>query len=86
MFDARRVPCATISALLVLSPGAAMAVVMEAVLADGRLAALSTVIGINLASSALALSSALAMSIVFHQWPWALHIVKVGGAISRTVH
>lgn len=57
MFDARYGVYATISALLVMSPGASMAVVMEAAFADGRVAALATVIGINLANSALALSS-----------------------------
>lgn len=80
MFDARYVAYATISALLVISPGATMAVVMETVMGEGRLAGLLTVVGINIGNSTLALSSALGMSIVFHTWPSTLQAVKIGGA------
>ncbi len=84
MFDARYFAYATISVLLVMSPGAAMAIVMEAAVEDGRAAALATVLGINVANSTLALASALGMSVVFHQWPWSLQVVKVGGAAYLT--
>jgi threonine/homoserine/homoserine lactone efflux protein len=80
MFDARYFAFASVSALLVISPGAAMAVVMEASIAAGRTAALFTVVGINLANASLALGSALGMSVVFHQWPWSLQAVRVTGA------
>src|SRR5512136_915803 len=84
MFDARYFAYATISALLVISPGATMAVVLETVMGEGRLAALFTVVGINIGNSTLALSSALGMSVVFHAWPSALQAVKVGGAVYLT--
>jgi len=80
MFDARYLAYATISAVLVISPGATMAVVMETAIGEGRLAALYTVLGINIGNSTLALTSALGMSIVFHQWPWTMQFVKVAGA------
>ena len=84
MFDARYFAYATISALLVISPGATMAVVLETVMGEGRLAALFTVVGINIGNSTLALASALGMSVVFHTWPSALNAVKWGGAAYLT--
>ena len=84
MFDARYFAYATISALLVISPGATMAVVLETVMGEGRLAALFTVLGINIGNSTLALASALGMSVVFHAWPATLEAVKIGGAAYLT--
>jgi threonine/homoserine/homoserine lactone efflux protein len=84
MFDARYFAYATISALLVISPGATMAVVMETAVAEGRTAALFTVLGVNIGNSTLALSSALGMSFVFTQWPWTLQFVKAAGAAYLT--
>ena len=84
MFDARYAAYATISALLVMSPGATMAVVMGTAVAEGRSAALYTVLGVNIGNSTLALASALGMSFVFTHWPWTLQVVKVGGAIYLT--
>ena len=81
MFDARYFAYAAISALLVASPGATMAVVFETALARGRVAALYTVIGVNIGNSTLAFASALGMSFVLHQWPWTLQVVKGGGAV-----
>lgn len=81
MFDARYVAYATISALLVISPGATMAVVMETALGEGRAAAFHTVLGVNIGNSTLALASALGMSFVFTHWPSTLQTVKVLGAI-----
>jgi threonine/homoserine/homoserine lactone efflux protein len=80
MYDARYFAYASIAALLVISPGASMAVVTEAAISAGRTAALFTVLGINLANSSLALGSALGMSVVFHRWPWSLQVVRMGGA------
>ena len=84
MFDARFFAFATLSALLVISPGATMAVVLEEAIESGRKAALLTVLGVNVANSTLALTSALGMAVIFVRWPWALETVKVGGAIYLT--
>jgi threonine/homoserine/homoserine lactone efflux protein len=81
MSDSRYLAFASISALLVLSPGATLAVVTETAVAEGRAAALLTVVGVGIGNSTLALGSALGMSLVLHQWPWALDVVKVGGAL-----
>lgn len=72
---------ATLSALLVMSPGATMAVVMESAVGEGRVAALYTVLGVNIGNSTLALSSALGMSFVFAHWPWTLQSVRAAGAV-----
>jgi threonine/homoserine/homoserine lactone efflux protein len=80
MFDARYAAFATISALLVISPGATMAVVLEAAIGEGRRAALYTVVGVSIGNSSLALASALGLSFVFHQWPLALQFVRAAGA------
>ena len=84
MFDARYFAYATISALLVISPGATMAVVLETAIENGRAAAFATVAGVNIGNSTLALSSALGMAVVFARWPWALEAVKMGGACYLT--
>jgi threonine/homoserine/homoserine lactone efflux protein len=84
VFDDRYFAYATISALLVMSPGATMAVVMETAIEEGRVAALYTVVGVNIGNSTLALSSALGMSFVFTHWPWTLPLVKAGGAAYLT--
>jgi threonine/homoserine/homoserine lactone efflux protein len=57
---------------------------METVMGEGRLAALFTVLGINIGNSTLAFSSALGMSVVFHAWPSTLQAVKIGGAAYLT--
>ena len=84
MFDARYFAYATISAVLVISPGATMAVVMETAIEEGRVAAMYTVLGVNIGNSTLALSSALGMSFVFMHWPWTLPVVKAAGAAYLT--
>jgi len=81
MFDARYLAFAAISALLVITPGATMAVVMEAAVSEGRVAALHTVLGVNIANSTLALCSALGLSYVFSRWPWTLQLVKAEPAM-----
>ncbi len=81
MFDARYFAFATIAALLVMSPGATMVVVMEAAIGEGRLSALYTVLGVGLGNSTLALLSALGMSVVFARWPSTLQAVKAAGAV-----
>jgi threonine/homoserine/homoserine lactone efflux protein len=81
MFDARYFAYTTIAALLVISPGATMAVVTETAIGEGRLAALYTVLGVGIGNSSLALASALGMSVVFAKWPAALQVVKAAGAV-----
>ena len=72
MFDARYAAFATLSALLVLSPGATLAVVIETALGHGRRAALLTVVGIGLANATLAASTAFGLSALVDRWPSAL--------------
>ena len=84
MFDSRYFAYCAISALLVMSPGATMAVVFQTAVEEGRSAALFTVVGVNLGNSTLALTSALGMAILFARWPLALDVVKVGGAVYLT--
>jgi len=80
MFDARYFAFVTIAAILVLSPGATMAVVLQMAVERGPWAALATVVGANVGNSMLALASAVGMAALFARWPWALEVVRVGGA------
>ena len=80
MFDTGYFAFAALSALLVISPGATLAVVVETALAEGRKAALLTVLGVGIANATLALATAFGMSVVFDQWPAALHAVRLAGA------
>ena len=79
MFDARYVAFATLSALLVMSPGTTLAVVVETALGYGRKAALLTVVGVGLANAALAAAAALGLSALVDRWPSALHVVRAAG-------
>jgi threonine/homoserine/homoserine lactone efflux protein len=79
MFDARFAAFATLSALLVISPGATLAVVVETALGDGRRAALLTVVGVGLANATLAASAAFGLSALVDRWPSALQIVRLAG-------
>ena len=81
MFDARYFAFLAFAALLVVSPGATMAVVTETAIGEGRLSALYTVLGVGIGNSTLALASALGMSVVFARWPSTLQVVKTAGAI-----
>jgi threonine/homoserine/homoserine lactone efflux protein len=80
MFDARYAAFAALSALLVISPGATLAVVIETALAEGRRAALLVASGVGLANATLAMATAFGLSVVFGRWPEALEVVKVAGA------
>ncbi len=84
MFDSAFKTYAIMAMALVISPGASMAVVTEVALQRGRIAALLTVVGINIANSSLALASMLGLSALFHQWPAVLRVVNVAGAIYLT--
>jgi threonine/homoserine/homoserine lactone efflux protein len=79
MFDARYVAFATLSALLVISPGATLAVVVETALGHGRRAALLAVLGVGLANATLATASAFGLSAVIDRRPAALQIVRLAG-------
>jgi len=84
MIDSAFKTYAIMAAALVISPGASMAVVTEMALQRGRIAALLTVVGINIANSSLAVASMLGLSALFHQWPAVLRGVNVAGAIYLT--
>jgi len=79
MFDARYVAFAALSALLVISPGATLAVVVETALGHGRRAALLTVVGVGLANATLASAAALGLSVIVDRRPSSLHLVRVAG-------
>lgn len=84
MFDSNFKAFVIVAAALVISPGATMAVVTEMALERGRLAALLTVAGVNIANSSLALASMFGLSALLHQWPSLLRAVSVGGAVYLT--
>jgi threonine/homoserine/homoserine lactone efflux protein len=84
MFDASYARFAAVSALLVISPGATLAVVLETALGDGRKAALLAVLGVGLGNATWALATTLGMTWLFLQWPPALDAVRVAGAIYLT--
>jgi len=84
MFDSRYVAFAALSALLVVSPGATLAVVVETALGEGRKAALLTVLGVGLANATLAAGTAFGLSALIDRWPAALHAVKLAGGAYLT--
>jgi len=79
MFDARYLAFATLSALLVISPGATLAVVVETALGYGRKAALLTVAGVGLGNATLAAAAAFGLSALFDRWPRALPSIRLAG-------
>ena len=79
MFDARYAAFAALSALLVVSPGATLAVVVETALGYGRRAALLTVAGIGLGNAALAAATAFGLSALVDRWPAAFQSVRLAG-------
>jgi len=81
MFDARYTAFAALSALLVMSPGATLAVVVETALGYGRRAALLTVVGVGLANGALASAAALGLSVLVDRWPSSLGVVRAAGGV-----
>lgn len=81
MFDARYFAFATLSALLVISPGATLAVVVETALGYGRRAALLTVAGVGFANAMLAASAAVGFSAIVERWPAALQAIRLSGGL-----
>lgn len=72
---------AGVAALLVISPGASMAVVTRNAVGGGRVGAVLTAVGINCGNSVYALASALGLSVVFARSPGAVGAVKLVGAV-----
>jgi threonine/homoserine/homoserine lactone efflux protein len=81
MFDARYFAFVALSALLVLSPGATLAVVVETALGYGRRAALLTVAGVGLGNAALAGAAAFGLSALVGRWPSALDTIRLAGGL-----
>ena len=81
MFDARYLAFATLSALLVISPGATLAVVIETALGYGRKAALLTVAGVGLGNATLAAAAAFGLSALVDRWPRALPSIRLAGGL-----
>lgn len=81
MFDVRYFAFATLSALLVISPGATLAVVVETAVGYGRRAALLTVAGVGLGNATLAAATALGLSAAVNRWPGALGGVRLAGGL-----
>jgi threonine/homoserine/homoserine lactone efflux protein len=81
MFDARYVAFVALSALLVISPGATLAVVVETALGYGRRAALLTVAGVGLGNATLAAAAAFGLSALVGRWPSALEWVRLAGGL-----
>jgi len=81
MFDARYLAFATLSALLVISPGATLAVVVETALGYGRKAAWLTVAGVGLGNASLAAAAAFGLSALVDRWPRALPSIRLAGGL-----
>jgi threonine/homoserine/homoserine lactone efflux protein len=79
MFDARYAAFTALSALLVVSPGATLAVVVETALGFGRRAALLTVAGIGLGNAILAVTTAFGLAGLVERWPASLQAVRLAG-------
>ena len=79
MFDARFLAFVALSVLLVLSPGATLAVVVETALGYGRRAALLTVAGVGLGNATLAAAAAFGLSALVGRWPSALEAIRLAG-------
>ena len=81
IFDARYFAFATLSALLVISPGATLAVVVETAVGYGRRAALLVVVGVGVGNATLAAASAFGLSALVERWPGALGGVRLAGGL-----
>jgi threonine/homoserine/homoserine lactone efflux protein len=81
MFDARYIAFVALSALLVISPGATLAVVVETALGYGRRAALLTVAGVGLGNATLAAAAAFGLSALVGRWPSALESIRLAGGV-----
>jgi threonine/homoserine/homoserine lactone efflux protein len=79
MFDPNLFAFAGVAALLVVSPGATMAVVADASIDAGRRAGLWTVAGVGTANSTLAVASAFGLAALVHRFPECLKAIAVAG-------
>jgi threonine/homoserine/homoserine lactone efflux protein len=66
--------------LLVITPGAATAVVVRNSVAGGWRLGVSTAVGTALANSTYATAAGLGVALVFQRWPFALMILRWAGA------
>lgn len=79
-FDPLFLAYLTSAALLVITPGAATAVVIKNAVEGGRTAAFVTSVGITFANSTWAVASCAGLSVLITRAPFVLHVLKwVGG-------
>ncbi len=71
----------TATAILVVTPGAATAVVIRNAIAGGRAAAFLTATGVALANMTWAAGSCAGLSLAIRRYPLALDVVKWAGAV-----
>jgi threonine/homoserine/homoserine lactone efflux protein len=71
----------TATAILVITPGAATAVVIRNAIAGGRAAAFLTAIGVALANMSWAAASCAGLALIIRRYPLALDFVKWAGAV-----
>ena len=80
MIDGQALAFATVAAVLVITPGADMALVMKNGLAHGRRVALATALGINFGVAIWTLAAALGIAALVHSSPSAFMGLKLAGA------
>jgi threonine/homoserine/homoserine lactone efflux protein len=71
----------TATAILVITPGAATAVVIRNAIAGGRSGAFQTALGVALANTTWAAASCAGLAVIIGRYPLALDIVKWVGAV-----
>lgn len=68
------------TALLVVTPGATTAVVVQNALVGGRQAGLAAAVGAALANTSHAAAAGFGLAVVFSRWPWAMTVLRLSGA------
>ena len=80
MVDGQIVAFAAVAAVLVITPGADMALVLKNGLVHGRRAALATALGINLGVAIWTVAAALGVAALVRSSPTAFTALKLAGA------